>query len=133
MRCFKLFPFNTSRRKKNFTGAHLYTFIPHGLIKCCSESLIRQYLPLLYVIYLISFLFCSIYSLLLYSIEIPTWLSGKESTCQCRRCGRHRMIPRLGTSPGGGNGNPSQYSCWKNPVERVAWLVGVQRVAMSQT
>ena len=28
------------------------------------------------------------------------------------------LIPELGGSPGGGNGNPLQYSCLENPVER---------------
>ena len=30
-------------------------------------------------------------------------------------------IPGLGRSPGGGNGNPLQYSCLKNPMGRGAW------------
>ena len=30
-------------------------------------------------------------------------------------------IPVLGGSPGGGNGNPLQYSCWDNPMDRGAW------------
>ena len=29
-------------------------------------------------------------------------------------------VPGLGTSPGGGNGNPLQYSCWDNPMDRGA-------------
>ena len=44
------------------------------------------------------------------------WLSGKESTCQCRR-----SIPGLGRSPGERNGNLLQYSCLKNPTDRAAW------------
>ena len=35
--------------------------------------------------------------------------------------------------PGGGNGNPLQYSCMKNPMDRGAWWAAVQRVAKSQT
>ena len=31
------------------------------------------------------------------------------------------LIPRLGRSPGEGNGNPLQYSHLGNPMERVAW------------
>ena len=31
------------------------------------------------------------------------------------------MIPGLGRSPGGGNGNPLQYSCLGNPKDRGAW------------
>ena len=38
------------------------------------------------------------------------------------------LIPGLGRSPGGGNGNPLQYSCLKNPMDRGAWLTTVQRV-----
>ena len=42
------------------------------------------------------------------------WLSGKESAC---RVGDLGLIPGSGTSPGGGNGNPLQYACLKNPME----------------
>ena len=31
------------------------------------------------------------------------------------------LIPGLGRSPGGGNGNPLQYSCLKNSMDRGAW------------
>ena len=39
----------------------------------------------------------------------------------------------LGRSPGGGNGNPLQYSCLENPRDRGAWQATVHRVAKSQT
>ena len=39
----------------------------------------------------------------------------------------------LGRSPGGGNGNPLQYSCPENPTKRGTWLATVLRVAKSQT
>ena len=38
------------------------------------------------------------------------------------------LILGLGRSPGGGNGNPLQYSCLKNPMDRGGWLTTVQRV-----
>jgi len=41
------------------------------------------------------------------------------------------LIPGSGRSPGRGNGNPLQYSCLENPVDRGAWRAtvhGVQRV-----
>ena len=38
-----------------------------------------------------------------------------------------------GRSPGGGNGNPPQYSCLENPVDRGAWGAIVHRVKKSQT
>ena len=42
-------------------------------------------------------------------------------------------IPRLGRSPGGGNGNPLQYSCLENPMDRGAWRATVYRVTKSWT
>ena len=43
------------------------------------------------------------------------------------------MIPQLGRSPGVGNGNPLQYSCLENPMDRGAWHATVHRVTKSQT
>ena len=37
--------------------------------------------------------------------------------------------PRLGRSPGGGHGNPPQYSCLENPMDRGAWWATVHGVA----
>ena len=42
-------------------------------------------------------------------------------------------IPGSGRSPGGGNGNPLQYSCLENPVDRGAWRASAHRVAQSRT
>ena len=42
-------------------------------------------------------------------------------------------IPRLGRSPGGGNGNPLLYSCLENPMDREAWWVSVHGVTKSWT
>ena len=43
------------------------------------------------------------------------------------------LIPGSGRSPGGGNGNPLQYSCLENPMDREAWWVIVHGVAKSWT
>jgi len=59
---------------------------------------------------------------------LPQWLSSKESACHAGDIG---LIPGLGRSPRGGNGNPLQYSCLKNPMDRGAWQTTVQRVAKS--
>ena len=37
-------------------------------------------------------------------------------------------IPGLGRSPGEGNGNPLQYSCLENPMDRGAWQAIIHRV-----
>jgi len=42
-------------------------------------------------------------------------------------------IPGSGRSPGGGNGNPLQYSCLENPMDRGAWQTTVHRIAKSWT
>ena len=43
------------------------------------------------------------------------------------------LIPGSGRSPGGGNGNPLQYSCLENPMDRGAWWAMVHSVTKSQT
>ena len=43
------------------------------------------------------------------------------------------LVPQLGRSPGGGNGNPLQYSCMGNPMDRGAWWATVHGVAQSLT
>ena len=53
------------------------------------------------------------------------WLSGKESACNAGVTG---WIPRLGRSPGKGNGNPLQYPCVKNLMDRGAWQATIHRV-----
>ena len=42
-------------------------------------------------------------------------------------------LPGSGRSPGGGNGNPLQYSCLENPTDRGAWQAIVHGVRKSQT
>ena len=42
-------------------------------------------------------------------------------------------IPRSGRAPGGGHGNPLQYSCLGNPMDRGAWKATVRKVAESDT
>ena len=43
------------------------------------------------------------------------------------------LIPESGRSSGGGHGNPLQYSCLENPMDRGAWRATVHGVATSQT
>ena len=47
--------------------------------------------------------------------------------------GDANSVPGLGRSPGRGNGNPLQYSCLENPMDRGAWRAMVHRVKKSQT
>ena len=43
------------------------------------------------------------------------------------------LIPGLGRYPGEGNGNPLQYPCLENPMDREAWRATVHGVTKSQT
>ena len=54
---------------------------------------------------------------------------GKESACSARDLG---SIPGSGRSPGGGHGNPLQYSCLENPMDIGAWWATVHEVAKNQ-
>ena len=56
--------------------------------------------------------------------------ADKESTCNA---GDASSIPRLGRSAGEGNGNPLQYSCLENSMDRGAWQATVHGVAKSWT
>ena len=60
----------------------------------------------------------------------PGGSDGKESACSAGDLG---SIPGSGESPGEGNGNPLQYSCLENSVDRGAWPAVVHGVAKSQT
>ena len=58
---------------------------------------------------------------------------GSEVKASARNAGDLGSIPGLGRSPGEGNGNPLQYSCLENPMDRGAWWATVQGVAKSRT
>ena len=64
---------------------------------------------------------------------LPQWLSGKESACNAEDAGDTGSIPGSGRSPGGGHGNPLQYSCLENPMDRETWWAIVHEVAKSWT
>ena len=58
---------------------------------------------------------------------------GSEDKASACNAGDPGSIPGLGRSPGEGNGNPLQYSCQENPVDRGAWWATVDGVAKSRT
>ena len=70
---------------------------------------------------------------LLYTYWFPRWVGGKELACKAGDTGVMGLIPRLGRSPGGGNGNPLLYSCLENPTDREAWRAMVPGVTRSRT
>jgi len=60
----------------------------------------------------------------------PGHSSGKETACGAGDSG---SIPGSGRSPGESNGNPLQYSCLENSMDRGAWGVTVHGIAESRT
>ena len=59
---------------------------------------------------------------------LSSWLIDKESTCNAGNEGDSGSIPGSGRSPGGEHGNPLQYSCLENPMDREAWQATVHQV-----
>ena len=58
---------------------------------------------------------------------------GSEVKASAQNAGDLGSIPGSGRSPGEGNGNPLQYSCLENPMDREAWWATVHGVAKSLT
>ena len=61
---------------------------------------------------------------------LPRWLSGRELSCNAGDTG---SIPRLRITPREGNGNPFQYFCQENPMDRGTWQTTVHAVAKNCT
>ena len=61
------------------------------------------------------------------------FLGGSDGKASAYNAGNLGSIPGSGRSLGVGNGNPLQYSCLKNPMDRGAWQATVHGVAKSQT
>ena len=59
------------------------------------------------------------------SLQLKLKKKTKESACNAGDMG---LIPDSGRSPKGGNGNPLQYSCLENSMERGAWWATVHGV-----
>ena len=64
------------------------------------------------------------------AMGFPASSTGKESASNT---GDSSSVPGSGRSPGGGHGNPLQYSCLENPMDRGAWWATVHGVAQSRT
>ena len=74
-------------------------------------------------------LFTNVHGIIIHN-SFPCGSAGKECTCHAGDLG---SMPGLGRSPGGGRGNPRQYSCLENPMDRGAWQATVLGVAKGWT
>jgi len=66
-------------------------------------------------------------------LAIYTCVCGEDLPANAGDEGDVASIPESGRSPGGGNGNPIQYSCLENPTDKGAWWATVHGVAKSWT
>jgi len=92
------------------------------------------FFSLKYIWFIMVYMCVYTYIHIIYIYTYDRWHKGKRPTCQCRR---HRScgfdIPELGRCPGVGNGNPVQYSCLDNSIDRWAWWSIVHGVTKSRT
>ena len=70
----------------------------------------------------------------IYSLDVLlSQFGGSEDKISAHHVGDPGSIPGLGRSTGEGNGNPLQYSCLENPMDRGVWRATVHGVAKSRT
>ena len=107
---------------------------PTGSQRVGNDWATNTFTLLFSTLWLIRWILLSSYSLYMriFIVEFLLQLfSGKESTCNAGAAGDSGLIPGLGRFPGGGHGNPLQYSCLENPMDRGAWHATVHRVTKS--
>ena len=70
-------------------------------------------------------------------LKVPSTIcdfpGGSDSKASVYNTGDPGSIPGLGRSPGEGNGNPLQYSCLENPMDRGAWWATIRGVSKGWT
>ena len=66
-------------------------------------------------------------------VHYNEWPGGSGRKVSACNAGDPGSIPGLGRSPGEGNGNPFQYCCLENSMDRGPWLAAVHGIAKSQT
>ena len=79
------------------------------------------------------FVFLFVFDFFKYINILLSFPGGSEVKNPLANAGDEGSIPGLGRFPGGGYGNPLQYSCLQNPMDREAWWAIVNRVANSWT
>ena len=97
---------------------HLSTY----LLSTYLPKYLSNHLSIIYLIYHLSIYWASQLALVLTSL--PANAGDIRDAC---------LIPGLGRSPGGENGNTLQYCCLEDPIDRGTWKTAVPRVAKSQT
>ena len=115
--------------KYTLTYTHIYIFFSLSLILLASIHISRESVCFIYY-HMNGF---TEFHLFLDHLGFPGGARGKESTSKSGDIEDMGLIPRSGSSPRGGHGEPLQYSYLENPKDRRAWQAIVHRVAKSQT
>ena len=135
--CFKVQPLKEIIYLLSFACSHFPDTFPRvqadfrdnvGWLQTTAIKQISKYSEPLQFLWFPSAYKSYVYTILQPIKGFPTWLSGKESTCQAGDTG---SIPGLGRSSGEGNSNPLPYSCLGNPMDRGIWWAIVLGVAKS--
>ena len=66
-------------------------------------------------------------------VSLPRWLSGKEFTCQCRRCKRCGFYPWVRKIPWSRKWQPANFFCLENAMDKGVWPTTVHGVSKSRT
>ena len=89
----------------------------------CITNVFSQSIGYFFILFMVSFALQKLINL----------ISGSDSKASACNAGDPGSIPGSGRSLGEGNGNPLQYSCLENPMDRGAWWATVHGVAKSRT
>ena len=119
----------SEKKKKVRNIFHEEPFCKESLTVSCSLFLLNLSVNLIYLE--LAFILCQTsiccHWLILYQ-GLPGSSDGKESACNVRDPG---LVRGQGRSPGKGNGQPLQYSCLENPMDKRSWglqSTGLQRM-----
>ena len=109
-------------------GECFFSFAYGGIPSLCSLLALRPWLHFSFTI--VTIYLTDTFMKLPWNQGFPGGLYGKESVCNA---GDPGSVSGSGRSPGGGHGNPLQYSCLEYPMNRGIWGTRVPGVAESRT
>ena len=112
----------------NLRGDHLT--LSHSHLHFCPAESRMEALPKMHRT---SWLLCFFCVLFIYFLKLPWWLSGKESSCQFRRCRRHGFDPWVRKIPWRRKWQPTPVFLPGESTDRGVWWATVHWVPKSQT
>ena len=98
------------------------------IVTCINICILKKWNHFLHITYLKIF-----FARAHYFLGFPSGSAGKNPPAKAGDARDMGLIPGLGRSTGEGNGNPLQYSCLENPMDRGTWWAIVHGVAKSWT